>query len=79
LPTGWSSVFCEQCGSPLPHLAPEGPHYFVPAGVLDDDPQVPSAVHIFVGSKASWDEIHGSQPQFLEGMGSERVDRRTAS
>jgi hypothetical protein len=39
----------------------------VPAGVLDDDPGVKVAGHIFVGSKAPWDEIAGSAPQFDEG------------
>jgi hypothetical protein len=76
LASGWASVFCAECGSPMPHPNREGTMYFVPAGSLDDDPVVRSAVHIFVGSKAAWDEIHGPQPQFHEGIGSERVDTR---
>jgi hypothetical protein len=72
--SGWASVFCSECGSPMPHANRSGSMYFVPAGALDDDPGVRPAVHIFVGSKAPWDEIQGAEPQFQEDFGSERVD-----
>jgi len=74
LDSGWSSVFCGKCGCPMPHEKPDGSLYFVPAGSLDDDPGVRPAVHIFVGSKAPWDQIHGPQPQFAEALGSQRLD-----
>jgi hypothetical protein len=77
LASGWASVFCAECGSPMPHQNRAGTRYFVPAGSLDDDPGVRPAVHIFVGSKAPWDEIHGPQPQFTEDFGSARVDVRS--
>jgi hypothetical protein len=63
---GWHTTFCRRCGSPAPNLHPSGGAYWVPAGVLDDDPGVRVAMHIFVGSKASWDEIGGSAPQHDE-------------
>jgi hypothetical protein len=66
LPGGWSSTFCSECGSPLPLLGANGKLYWVPAGVLDDDPGVRVVRHIFVGSKASWDEIGGDAPQYPE-------------
>ena len=65
-PTGWRTTFCRTCGSPLPELHPSGGAYWVPAGVLDDDPGVRIGGHIFVGSKAPWDEVGGSAPQFEE-------------
>lgn len=67
LPSGWSTTFCRTCGSKAPGLHPSGGAYFVPAGCLDDDPTLPIGGHIYVGSKASWDEIGGSAPQFQEG------------
>ena len=70
--TGWKSVFCRRCGSPLPMLGAGGKLYWVPAGALDDDPKVPVARHIFVGSKASWEIIGGEAPQFEEHAPSER-------
>ncbi len=67
-PTGLQSTFCRTCGSPAPRLHPSGGAYSVPAGVLDDDPQVRVEMHIFVGSKAPWDEIGGSARQLDEGL-----------
>ena len=49
-------------------MLPGAAAYWVPAGLLDDDPGVRSGGHIFVGSKAPWDEIAGSAPQFQEGL-----------
>lgn len=65
-PSGWATTFCGTCGSPLPQLHPNGKVYWVPAGLLDDDPGVRVEQHIFVGSKAPWDEIAGDAPQFAE-------------
>jgi len=39
----------------------------VTAGLLDDDPGLVIGGHIFVGSKAAWDEIAGDAPRFEEG------------
>jgi hypothetical protein len=67
-PTGWRTTFCRSCGSPAPNLHPSGGAYWIPAGVLDDDPGVRVAMHIFVGSRAPWDEIGGDAPRFEEGF-----------
>jgi hypothetical protein len=67
-PSGWGTTRCARCGSPVPRKMPGAEAYWVPAGVLDDDPGVGVAGHIFVGSKAPWDEIAGSAPQFQEGI-----------
>lgn len=64
--SGWGTDFCDTCGSPLPRLHPNGKIYFVPAGLLDRDPGVRVERHIFVGSRAPWDEIGGSALQFEE-------------
>ena len=67
-PSGWSTTFCEQCGSPLPQRLPGVAAYWVPAGLLDDDPGLVIGGHIFVGSKAPWDEIAGDAPRFDEDL-----------
>jgi hypothetical protein len=64
LPDGWGPAFCGTCGSPLPKRDSSGKIYYVPAGLLDDDPGVRVERHIFVGSKAPWDEIGGGALQF---------------
>jgi hypothetical protein len=67
LPSGWSSVFCPTCGSPVPHNGPEAGRYWVPVGLLDGDPALAIAGHIWVASKAAWEVIGDEAPQFAEG------------
>jgi hypothetical protein len=71
---GWGPWRCSVCGSPVPKLHPGGGAYWVPTGLLDSDPGVGIAGHIYVGSKAPWDEIAGDTPRYREGFGSERLE-----
>jgi hypothetical protein len=73
LPDGWGVWRCTSCGSPVPRLHPGGEAYWVPAGLLDSDPGVGVGVHIFVGSKAPWDEIGDPSQKLEEGFGSRRM------
>lgn len=67
--SGWQSSFCGTCGSPVPHTDNDDKIYFVPAGLLDDDPGHRGyAAHIHVASKAQWVEITDDAPQFPEGF-----------
>jgi len=59
-------AFCKVCGSNLPVLEDEATHVNIPAGTLDDDPNVRPIVHIHVASKAPWHEITDALPQFAE-------------
>ena len=52
----WQIWFCKVCGSQLPGENDEST-IFVPAGLLSDDPELKVIHHIWVDSKASWDEI----------------------
>jgi hypothetical protein len=55
--------FCAVCGSALPSVQMDGALLVVPAGSLDGAvPVVPDA-HIFVASRASWDEALERVPQ----------------
>jgi len=65
-PGGYSTAFCGVCGSSAPWVVGERQLVFVPAGLLDDDPGVRPALHMFVGSKAPWWEITDNAPQFEE-------------
>ncbi|MFQ1699359.1 GFA family protein [Loktanella agnita] len=66
----WQAHFCVTCGSALP--GPNDPdRMFIPAGLLDgDDAGMAVAHHIWVGSKAAWDEIGDDGQQHPEGFGS---------
>lgn len=53
----WQSSFCQNCGAHLPGVNDESRMY-VPAGLLiEDDEGLKVAHHIWVDSKAAWDEI----------------------
>lgn len=66
---GWKSVFCRECGCPMPLLDRNSKIYYVPAGSLDDDPGHRGVTaHIFVGSKAPWVVITDDAPQYTEGI-----------
>ena len=56
--------FCSECGSALPTQQNNGRLLVVPAGCLDTPPAIRPQAHIFVGSKADWDQIAGDIVQF---------------
>ncbi|WP_320151034.1 GFA family protein [uncultured Tolumonas sp.] len=59
--------FCKKCGSPLVSRRPSQPDVLrLRIGTLDTPVKVKPVAHIFVGSKAVWDEIHDDIPQFNE-------------
>ncbi|MCH1924839.1 GFA family protein [Shewanella sp. C32] len=59
--------FCKNCGSPLYSQRNSAPEILrLRLGTLDDDVAVNKTAHIFVGSKATWDDIHDDLPQFVE-------------
>ena len=62
----WQTWFCRQCGSRLPG-ANDAQRMFVPAGLLGEGSE-PLAVkhHIWVDSRAPWDEIGDSGFQHRE-------------
>ena len=66
----YSCAFCARCGSPLP--ADNDPErLFVPAGLLPDDgAALRVAAHIFVDSRAAWDEIGDDGVRHPEAFGS---------
>ena len=62
---GWGLAFCRICGSTLCGMFDSKVHG-VALGTVDGDPGVQIEMHTFVGSKAPWDQIGGSAPQFEE-------------
>jgi hypothetical protein len=62
----FTQSFCGVCGGKLPRVDPARKLAVVPMGALDDDPGIRPSEHIFVGSKAAWDEIHDGLPQHAE-------------
>jgi hypothetical protein len=60
---GWGLRFCGSCGSTLCGTH-DGQVHGVTLGCVDGDPGVQIERHLFVGSRAPWDHIGGSAPQF---------------
>ena len=60
----FTHVFCRVCGSSMPRLDDSRGLAIVPMGAFDDDPGARPERHIFVESKASWDEINDELPRF---------------
>lgn len=60
---GW--VFCTQCGASLAGTR-DGVVRNITLGTVEGDPGVRPHCHIFVGSKAVWEDIGDDLPQFDE-------------
>lgn len=50
----FASCFCSSCGSSLPWMAQTGKAVIVPAGTLDDDPQIRPHQNLFCSNDAAW-------------------------
>lgn len=59
-----ADVRCGICGSFLYSVVRDGKWVHVTLGSLTDAPSLLPDHHIFVGSKAPWDEIRDNLPQF---------------
>lgn len=62
----WGKCFCSQCGSML-CVTRNGDIHGVALGCLNGAPEVTLEMHLFVGSKANWEELpKGTIKQYLE-------------
>jgi len=62
----WQAWFCRECGSQLPGCNDET-RMFVPAGLISEGGDTLRVVHhIWVDSKANWDEIGDSGRRHCE-------------
>lgn len=66
-PSGYLNQFCTKCGSSLPFITSDELRVWVPAGLVQAPHGTRIARHIYVGSKASWDDIC-SDAECHEGM-----------
>lgn len=62
----FATSFCEHCGSSLPWMSRGGKVVVVPAGTLDDVPELHPQQNIFWESKAPWYEEAANLPKFAE-------------
>jgi hypothetical protein len=62
---GGGRAFCPRCGSTLGTMD-HGHFNWVTLGTVDGDPGIRPQAHIFVSSKAPWDDINDDLPCFDE-------------
>lgn len=62
----WGLQFCGTCGTTLCGVHKNAVHGLT-MGSMDGDPGIEIGMHIHVGSRAHWDHIGGSAPQFDAG------------
>jgi len=62
----FGTTFCSNCGGFVPRRSLGRGFVVVPAGSLDNDPEITAKAHQFVASKATWFDITDGAPQFAE-------------
>jgi hypothetical protein len=50
----FTRVFCKLCGGPLPRAIPEMNLVMIPAGTLNDEPNIAPQARIFQDSRSEW-------------------------
>jgi hypothetical protein len=63
-PPAYRSLFCGNCGSPVPDPEPQHEVLEIPAGLLDDDPGIRPDRHICVEFAPPWDRIDDGLPTY---------------
>jgi len=67
---GYAKLFCSRCGSPIISKREQKPGVVrARIGTIESDIAERPVAHILVGSKANWEEIGDSLPQFEGLMG----------
>jgi len=62
----FATTFCRHCGSNLPWLSRNGKTMVIPAGTLDDDPDIRPGSNCFFGSRAPWHTNASELPNYDE-------------
>ena len=62
----FATCFCRQCGSSLPWEAQSGGTVVIPAGTLDEDPEIRPSQNIFWKNRVAWREPVESLPHYDE-------------
>lgn len=63
----FSRSFCRRCGSMVAYLKRDGSAVMVPAGGLDQEPDIDPNDHIFYGDRAHWYETGLGAKKYRQG------------
>ncbi|MCJ7814993.1 MAG: GFA family protein [Xanthomonadales bacterium] len=62
----FTNTFCETCGGRVPRFIEQYGVVFIPAGSLDDEPDLDPQARIFMGSRTAWSCGESHLPEFDE-------------
>ncbi|NOQ36045.1 MAG: aldehyde-activating protein [Methylococcaceae bacterium] len=62
----FAKSFCSECGSTVPKIIRDGQMLMVPAGSLDESPEIEPQDHIFWKDRACWYDASLEAPRFEE-------------
>jgi hypothetical protein len=62
----FANSFCEVCGSRMPRFIEKVGMVFIPAGSLDDEPDIRPQARIFLDSRAQWSCDEAALPGFQQ-------------
>jgi len=62
----FTNTFCQTCGSRMPRFIEAFDMVFIPAGSLDNEPEIGPQARIFTGSRADWSCDSAELPEFHE-------------
>lgn len=65
----FTNTFCRVCGSRMPRTIENIGMIFIPAGTLDDEPDIGPQARIFANSRAGWSCSGENLPEFDEYAG----------
>jgi hypothetical protein len=62
----FARTFCNTCGGPLPREMPDFGMVFIPAGTLNEEPNIKPQARIFQDSKTAWSCSEEAIPGFAD-------------
>ncbi len=62
----FTNTFCRTCGSRMPRYIEKISMVFIPAGSLDDEPDMGPEARVFTGSRTAWSCDSATLPEFEE-------------
>jgi hypothetical protein len=68
-PSGYRNDFCSVCGSTIPNPLRNTDKVWVPAGLLEESNDLKVAVHLYMGSRASWERTAQDAERYDESPG----------
>ncbi len=67
--SGYRNDFCSVCGSSVPNSLKDTNKVWVPAGLLEETNNLKIAVHLYMGSRASWEKTSQDSKEYDESPG----------